>query len=114
MSRPADSPADGPAATARAALPDDDATRFDRLTAAVLASSALGPALRGLLPGPAGVRWLHREGLAPTPRAPALTVEQWLSLSRAGTTPGRAPPGGPPAVRGARGRPSNGHGHAVV
>ncbi|WP_448627589.1 hypothetical protein [Geodermatophilus sp. URMC 64] len=112
MSRPAHSPADGAAAAARAALSDDDAARFDRLTAAVLASSALGPGLRALLPGPAGFRWLHREGLAPTARPAALTAEQWLSLFGAWTRSGRAPSAGAPAGRGARGRPSNGHGHA--
>jgi hypothetical protein len=111
LSRPAHSPADGASATARAALPDDDAARFDRLTSAVLASSALGPALRAVLPGPAGFRWLHTEGLAPTARPAALTAEQWLSLFRVWTSSGR-PSTGAAGRRGPAGRPTKGHGHA--
>ena len=112
MSRPAHSPADGAAATARAALSADDAVRFDRLSSAVLASSALGPALRAVLPGPAGFRWLHTEGLAPGARPATLSAEQWGSLFRVWTTSGRAPSGGAPGGRGRSGRPSTGHGHA--
>ena len=112
MSRPEHSPADGASADARAALSDDDAVRFDRLTSAVLASSALGPALRAVLPGPAGFRWLHTEGLAPTARPAALTADQWLSLFRVWTTSGHVPSGGAPGGRGKGGRPTKGHGHA--
>src|SRR4051812_3557245 len=112
MSRPAHSAADGAAATARAALSTDDAVRFDRLSSAVLASSALGPALRAVLPGPAGFRWLHTEGLAPAARPAALTAEQWGSLFRIWTKYGPAPSGGVPSARGRGGRPSTGHGHA--
>jgi hypothetical protein len=108
VSHPAQS--DG-AVEARASLSDDDAVRFDRLTAAVLASSALGPALRAALPGPAGFRWLHGEGLAPAARPASLTAEQWLSLFRSWTTSGR-PSGGGPGPRGPAGRPTKGHGHA--
>ena len=113
MSRSAHSPDDGAAATARATLSEDDAARFDRLASAVLSSKSLGPALRRALPGPAGFRWLHAEGLAPTARPAALTAEHWLSLFRFWTTSGRAPAaGGAPASRGAGVRASNGHGHA--
>ena len=112
MSRPAHSSSNDAAATARAALSDDDGVRFDRLSSAVLASSALGPALRAVLPGPAGFRWLHTEGLAPTVRPAALTAEQWGSLFRVWTTSGRAPSSGAPGGRRADGRPSKGHGHA--
>jgi hypothetical protein len=97
---------------ARASLSDDDAVRFDRLSSAVLASSALGPALRAVLPGPAGFRWLHTEGLAPTTRPAALTPEHWLALFEVWTSSGRAPSGGAPSGRGRGGRPSKGHGHA--
>ncbi|MGY1618551.1 hypothetical protein ACI797_17580 [Geodermatophilus sp. SYSU D00691] len=112
MSRPAHSPADGAVATARAALPADEAARFDRLTSAVLASSSLGPALRSALPGPAGFRWLHTQGVSPTARPASLSAEQWLSLFAVWTTSGRVPAAGAPVARGARGRSSNGHGHA--
>src|SRR4051812_50060243 len=85
MSRP--TPAvDGPAAAARAELPEDDRAGFDRLVHAVLASPgatkqpALGAVLRSQLPGTAGVRWLHAEGISPMSRASALTSAQWLSL----------------------------------
>ncbi|MGY1601782.1 hypothetical protein [Geodermatophilus sp. SYSU D00815] len=112
MSRPAHSPADGAAAIARAALPADEAAGFDRLTSTVLASSSLGPALRAALPGTAGIRWLHAQGLPPTARPGTLTAEQWLALHRCWTTAGRAPAPGAPASRRPGGRSSNGHGHA--
>jgi hypothetical protein len=108
VSHPAHSDA---AAEARASLSDDDAVRFDRLTAAVLASKALGPALRAVLPGPAGFRWLHTEGLPPAAHPATLTAEQWLSLFRSWTTSGR-PSAGAPGARGPAGRPTKGHGHA--
>jgi hypothetical protein len=109
LSRPAHSDL---AAKARATLSAEDAVRFDRLSSAVLASSALGPALRAVLPGPAGFRWLHTEGLAPAARPAALTSEQWLSLFRVWTTSGRAPSGSATGKRGPAGRPTKGHGHA--
>jgi hypothetical protein len=112
MSRPAHSPSDGTAATARATLSPEDAVRFDRLSSAVRASSALGPALRAVLPGPAGFRWLHTEGLAPTTRPAALTPEHWLALFEVWTSSGRAPSGGAPGGRDRGGRPTKGHGHA--
>jgi hypothetical protein len=106
-------PLDGAAAAARATLPADDAARFDRLTATVLASPTLGPALRGLLPGPAGVRWLHGEGLPAGTRPAALTTEQWLSLFRGWHGSGRTASGGAPEARTRGGRPTRGgHGHA--
>ncbi|TKJ34964.1 hypothetical protein [Blastococcus sp. CCUG 61487] len=111
MSRPTRAPA-GPAADARAALPESDAAHFDRLCSAVLASPSapLGPLLRAQLPGTAGVRWLRQEGLAPTTRPTALTTAQWLSLfecwSRTSPAPGPGVPG-----RTRDGRPST-HGHA--
>jgi hypothetical protein len=108
MSRPARSDS---AAEARATLSDDDAARFDRLSSAVLASTALGPALRGVLPGPAGFRWLHAERLAPAARPATLSAEQWLSLFRSWAAADR-PSAGAPARRGPAGRPTNGHGHA--
>lgn len=112
MSRPAHSSADDAVAAARGTLSADDAARFDRLTSAVLASSALGPGLRGVLPGPAGFRWLHTEGLAPGARPSALSAEQWLSLFQRWSTSGQAPSGSAPGGRGRAGRPSTGHGHA--
>ncbi|MFQ1003972.1 hypothetical protein [Modestobacter sp. SSW1-42] len=81
MSRP--TPAvDGPAAEARAQLPEDARTGFDRLVHGVLAGRqpALGAALRSQLPGTGGVRWLHAAGLSPTARPSALTAAHWLSL----------------------------------
>jgi hypothetical protein len=116
MSRP--TPAlTGPAADARAQLPEDALAGFDRLVHAVLTSPgatrqpALGAALRGQLPGTAGVRWLHAEGLSPTARASALTAEQWLSLHSAWLANDRAPQGGSrPANR--TGRADSRHGHA--
>ncbi len=111
MSRPV-RPLSPAAARARAALPADDATGFDRLASAVLASpsAALGAVLRAALPGTAGARWLHTAGLPPTTRAGALTAEQWLSLYRCSLTAAPVPHAG----RGGRvpaGRPSA-HGHA--
>jgi hypothetical protein len=106
MSRP--TPAiDGAAAQARAQLPEDDHAGFDRLVHAVLSSPgatrqpALGAVLRSQLPGTAGVRWLHGEGLSPTSRASALTAEHWLSLHTAWQAHQQVPRAG--------GR-SNGHG----
>jgi hypothetical protein len=105
--------ADGAAAAARAALPDAEATAFDRLTGAVLASSGapLGALLRAQLPGTTGVRWLRQEDLSPTTRAGALTADQWLSLFRCWTTAAPAPKAGGPGSRRSGGRPSA-HGHA--
>jgi hypothetical protein len=109
LSRPAHSPA---ADEARAALPAEDAARFDRLTSTVLSSGSLAPALRGVLPGPAGFRWLHGERLAPTSRPAALSAQQWLSLFRVWTASGPAPSPGARTGRSREGRPTNGHGHA--
>ena len=111
MSRPS-AMSDGAAGGARAALPDVDAARFDRLAAAVLSSPSapLGAVLRAQFPGTAGVRWLRQEGLPPTARATALTTEQWLSLYRCWAATDRVP--GARASGGRRGvRPST-HGHA--
>ena len=116
MSRPIPAPA-GAVAEARAQLPDDAHAGFDRLTHALLSTpggarkTALGAALRGQLPGTAGVRWLHAEGLAPTARAADLTAAQWLSLHAAWLANDRAPHGGDrPAGR--TGRADSRHGHA--
>jgi hypothetical protein len=103
---------DGPAAAARAELPESESVAFDRLAGAVLASSSapLGAVLRGQLPGTAGVRWLRQEQLPPTARAAALTAAHWLSLYECWSSVHRAP--GPRAAGGRRGgRPST-HGHA--
>jgi hypothetical protein len=115
MSRP--TPADGAAAEARAQLPEDARADFDRLVHGLLSSAgaarqpALGAALRGQLPGTAGVRWLHAEGLSPTARAADLTPEQWLSLHTTWLANDRAPQGGHrPANR--SGRADSRHGHA--
>ena len=114
MSRP-NRVLDGAPATARAALPETEAADLDRLAHAVLArpGAALGAALRAVLPGTAGARWLRSEGLPPTTRATDLTAEQWLSLHRccmaAGHVPGPAAAGAP-AGRG--GRPNSPHGRA--
>ena len=111
MSRPSSLP-DGPAADARAGLPESETAAFDRLASAVLASASapLGPLLRAQLPGTAGVQWLRHEGLAPTTRPTALTSTQWRSLFDCWTRTSRAPrPGAPTSGRG--GRPST-HGHA--
>ncbi|SNR55277.1 hypothetical protein [Blastococcus mobilis] len=111
MSRP--SPiSDGPAAAARSSLPEAETAAFDRLAGAVLASptAPLGALLRAQLPGAAGVRWLHQEGLPPTTRPTALTPAQWLSLYECWSAASRAP--GPRAPAGRRGgRPST-QGHA--
>ncbi|TFV67141.1 hypothetical protein E4P40_24630 [Blastococcus sp. CT_GayMR20] len=109
MSRPT---LDGPAAAARAALPESESAAFDRLAGAVLASSSapLGAVLRAQLPGTAGVRWLRQEQLPPTARAAALTAEHWLSLYECWSSVHPTP--GPRAAGGRRGgRPST-HGHA--
>jgi len=102
---------DGAPATARAALPETEAADLDRLAHAVLArpGAALGAALRAVLPGPAGARWLRSEGLPPTTRATDLTAEQWLSLHRCCAEVVRTPV--PGAAGGRGGRPSS-HGHA--
>lgn len=111
MSRP-HPVSDGPAADARAGLPESDTAAFDRLAHAVLASPSapLGPLLRAQLPGTAGVQWLRHEGLPSTTRPTALTGAQWRSLFDCWTRTSRAPgPGAPRSGRG--GRPST-HGHA--
>ncbi|MGY1841984.1 hypothetical protein [Modestobacter sp. SYSU DS0875] len=116
MSRPTPAPA-GAATEARAQLPEEAHAGFDRLVHAVLASPgngrqpALGAALRSQLPGTAGARWLHAEGLSPTARASALTAAHWLSLHAAWLAHERAPRGGgrPPA---SSGRADSRHGHA--
>ena len=111
MSRPHTAPA-GPAADARAQLPDAEQEGFDRLSHALLAAKgALGAALRSQLPGVEGARWLHREGIAPTSRAGALTSDQWLSLHRHWSAVHRAPGAGAPGAGRSGGRPSS-HGHA--
>src|SRR4051812_49969443 len=97
MSRPVPLPT-GAAADARAQLPHDAQPGFDRLARAVLASPgaarqpALGAALRGRLPGTAGVRWLHAEGLSPTVRASGLTPAPLLSLHATRRGEARGPP----------------------
>jgi hypothetical protein len=102
---------DGAPATARASLPETGAADLDRLAHAVLArpGAALGAALRAVLPGTAGARWLRSEGLRPTTRAADLTAEQWLSLHRCYAAAGHL--SGPAAAGGRSGRPSA-HGHA--
>ncbi len=104
---------DGAAADARAQLPESEAAAFDRLASAVLAlpGAALGATLRAQLPGTAGIRWLHHEGLPATARAAALTTDQWLSLYRCWCSTRHAPVAGAPAGRGG-GRPNSAHGHA--
>ena len=116
MSRP--TPAeDGPAAQARAQLPEEDRAGFDRLVHAVLASPgaakqpALGAVLRSQLPGTAGVRWLHAEGLSPTARASALTAEHWLALHAAWLTHQQTPKAGGRA-NGHGPKADSRHGHA--
>ena len=115
MSRPV--PAEGPAAAARAQLPEDDRAGFDRLVHAVLSAPgatkqpALGAVLRSQLPGTAGVRWLHAEGLSPTSRASELTAEHWLSLHTAWLAHDSTPKSG--GRSGAHGpRTDSRHGHA--
>jgi hypothetical protein len=116
MSRPTAALTDA-AAEARAELAEEAHAGFDRLAHALLSSAgaarqpALGAVLRGQLPGTAGVRWLHAEGLAPTARATDLTAAQWLSLHTAWLANDRAPrSGGRPAGR--TGRADSRHGHA--
>jgi hypothetical protein len=116
MSRP--TPAvEGAAAQARAQLPEDDRAGFDRLVHAVLSApgatrqTALGAVLRSQLPGTAGVRWLHAEGLSPTSRAAALTPEHWLSLHAAWQAHDQAPRAGGRA-NGHGPRADSRHGHA--
>ena len=112
MSRPAPV-IDGAAATARADLPAAEASAFDRLASAVLAmpSAPLGATLRSRLPGTAGARWLHAEGLPPATRPVALTPAQWLSLYRCWQSASRPPAGA--RGRKSAGRPSGAHGHAA-
>ena len=112
MSRP--SPiAHGPAADARATLPEHEHAAFDRLAGAVLASPSapLGPLLRAQLAGTTGVRWLRQENLPPTTRPGQLSSAHWLSLFSCWTSAHRAPAAGGPGRRRAGGRPSS-HGHA--
>jgi hypothetical protein len=116
MSRPIPA-ADGPTAEARAQLPEDDQAGFDRLVHAVLASPgaakqpALGAVLRSQLPGTAGVRWLHAEGISPMSRASALTAAQWLSLHSAWLHHAQAPKAGSRS-NGHGPRADSRHGHA--
>ena len=104
MSRPAPI-ADGPAADARATLPDHEHAAFDRLAGAVLASPSapLGPLLRAQLPGTTGVRWLRQEDLPPTTRPGRLTSAHWLSLFTCWSAAHRAPTAGGPARAGPAG-----------
>jgi hypothetical protein len=108
---------DGPAAEARAQLAEDDRAGFDRLVHAVLSSPgatrqpALGAVLRSQLPGTAGVRWLHAEGLSPTARASALTAEHWVSLHTAWRAHEQAPKSSGRA-NGHGPRADSRHGHA--
>ncbi|MGY1826919.1 MULTISPECIES: hypothetical protein [unclassified Blastococcus] len=103
----------GPAAEARAALPESETADFDRLAHAVLASPSapLGPLLRAQLPGTAGVRWLRQEGLAPTARPTALTADRWLSLFRCWRSVAPAPGAAGAGRQRGGGRPAT-HGHA--
>src|SRR3954469_16521304 len=100
MSHPAPI-ADGPAANARALLPEHEQTAFDRLAGAVLASPSapLGPLLRAQLPGTAGVRWLRQENVASTTRPGGLTSAHWLSLFACWSAAHRAPASGGPGSR---------------
>ena len=116
MSRP--TPAlPGPAADARTQLPDDAHAGFDRLVHAVLSApgatrhAALGAALRSLLPGTAGVRWLHAAGLSPTSRASELTAEHWISLHGSWLAHEQAPRAGARST-GHGPRADSRHGHA--
>jgi hypothetical protein len=115
MSRPI--PTEGPAAEARAELPEDQQAGFDRLVHAVLSAPgaskqpALGAVLRSQLPGTAGVRWLHAEGLSPMSRASELTAAHWLSLHTAWLAHDSTPKSG--GRSGAHGpRTDSRHGHA--
>jgi len=112
MSRPAHVP-DGPAADARATLPEPEHAAFDRLAGAVLASPSapLGALLRAQLPGTTGVRWLSQEGVPPTARPDRLTSAHWLSLFACWSAAHAASRTGAPGPRRAGGRPST-HGHA--
>ena len=117
MSRPIPALA-GPAGDARAQLPEEAHAGFDRLVHAVLSSPgaskrpALGAALRSQLPGTAGVRWLHAEGLSPTSRASELTAAHWLSLYEARLANAQAPKaGGRESGHGPR--TDSRHGHAA-
>ncbi|MGY2001633.1 hypothetical protein [Blastococcus sp. SYSU DS1024] len=112
MSRTSPVPS-GPAADARAALPENETEAFDRLAHALLTSptAPLGPLLRAQLPGTAGVRWLRQEGLAPTTRPTALTADRWLSLFRCWQSVSPAPAAAGAGNRRDGGRPSP-HGHA--
>jgi hypothetical protein len=105
--------ADGPAADARATLPDQEHAAFDRLAGAVLASPSapLGPLLRAQLPGTTGVRWLRQESLPSTARPGGLTSAHWLSLFAVWSSAHQAPTGSGPGARRSGGRPST-HGHA--
>ena len=115
MSRPTPE-LDGAAAQAREQLPEEDRAGFDRLVHAVLSGPgaakqpALGAVLRSQLPGTAGVRWLHAEGLSPTARAGALTAEHWLSLHTAWRVHQQAPrAGGRESGHGPRADSRHGH-----
>jgi len=115
MSRPTPAVV-GPAGDARAQLPEDARAGFDRLVHAVLSapgagrSPALGAVLRSQLPGTAGIRWLHAEGLAPTARASALTAAHWLSLHTAWLAHDQAPrPGSRSGGHGPRADSRHGH-----
>lgn len=115
MSRPSPE-LDGAAAQAREQLPEEDRAGFDRLVHAVLSGPgaakqpALGAVLRSQLPGTAGVRWLHAEGLSPTARAGALTAEHWLSLHTAWRVHQQAPrAGGRDTGHGPRADSRHGH-----
>jgi len=116
MSRPTPG-LDGAAAQAREQLPEEARAGFDRLVHAVLSSPgaakqpALGAVLRSQLPGTAGVRWLHAEGMSPTSRASALTAEHWLSLHTAWLAHEQAPRSGSRAT-GHGPRADSRHGHA--
>jgi hypothetical protein len=116
MSRP--TPAvDGAPAQARAQLPEDAWAGFDRLVHGVLSAPgasrqpALGAVLRSQLPGTAGVRWLHAEGISPMSRATELTAEQWLSLHTAWLVHDQAPRSGGRST-GHGPRADSRHGHA--
>ena len=88
MSRPTPALA-GPAGDARAQLPEDAHAVLSAPGAT--RQPALGAVLRSQLPGTAGVRWLHGEGLSPMSRASALTAEHWLSLFTAWRAHEQAP-----------------------
>ena len=107
---------DGAAAQAREQLAEDARPGFDRLVHAVLSSPgavkqpALGAVLRSQLPGTAGVRWLHAEGISPMSRASALTADHWLSLHTAWLAHEQAPrSGGRPTGHGPRADSRHGH-----